>query len=97
MTREALRIDITTMPDLARLAREVARTGTPLVLHQDETDVAVLSPARAPRRRTGKTVTQADIDASLAAAGGWKGLGDPEQLKRDLDAARSDNRPPVTL
>lgn len=85
------------MPDLARLAREVAETGTARLLREDGADVAVLSPARMPRRRKGKTITQSDIEASLAAAGGWTGLGDPEQLKRDLDAARGDSRPPVEL
>lgn len=45
----------------------------------------------------GKAVTQADIDAVMAVAGAWKGLVDTEQLKRDLDAGRSDSRPPVEL
>jgi hypothetical protein len=96
MTRELAPIDISTMPDLARLAEEVARTGMPRVLRQDDTDIAVLSPAPA-RRRRGRTVTPADIAASLAAIGSWKDLIDSDQLKRDLDAARGDDRAPLAL
>ena len=98
MARELAPVDISTMPDLARLAEEVRSTGTPRRLRRGGEDVAILSPAR-PRRRTlkGKTVTQADIDAVMALAGAWKGQVDTEQLKRDLDAARSDGRPPVEL
>ena len=97
MTREAAPIDLSTMPDLARLAREVARDGRPRVLREDGADVAVLSPARPRLRLKGKRITEADIADSLAAAGAWKDLLDTEQLKRDLDAARSDNSPPVRL
>ena len=97
MTREAARIDISTMPDLARLAEEVARTRTPRVLRRGDEDLAILSPTTPKRRRRGKRVTEEDIAASLAAAGSWKELVDGEQLKRELDAARSDNSPPVEL
>jgi hypothetical protein len=96
MTRHATPLDISAMPEVARLAEEVARTGQARVLRTDDQDVAILSPARpAPRRRRRKPVTQADIDAAMAAS--WVGLVDAEQLKRDLDAARSDNRPPIVL
>jgi hypothetical protein len=94
MTREAVPLDLRQLPDLARLAREVRRTNTPMVLRENGEDLAVLSPAR-PKRRKGKVVTQADIDAALAAS--WVGLVDAERLKRELDAARGDDRPPVRL
>ena len=98
MTREAPSIDISTIPELARLADEVRTTGTPRRLRRGDEDVAILAPAPPKRRlRRGKTITQADIDASLAAIGSWQGLVDAEQLKRDLDAARSDSRLPVEL
>ena len=97
MTREAVPMDLNQihMPDLARLAKEVRRTKLPIVLRENGEDVAVLSPAKPARRRKGKTVTDADIEAALAAS--WVGLVDPETLKRELDAARSDDRPPVEL
>lgn len=90
-------LDLSAMPDLARLAREVHRTRRSIVLRDKDEDVAVLSPAAPKRRMTGTRITEADIAASLAAAGSWKGVVDTEQLKRDLDAARSDDRPPVEL
>ena len=85
------------MPDLVRLAEEVARTGTPRVLRRGDEEVAVLSPAKARRRFKVKRITEEDIAASLATAGSWKDLVDTEQLKRDLDAARSDDSPHVEL
>ena|SRR5215208_7824865 len=94
MTREATPIDLSTMPDLARLAREVARDGTPRVLREDGADVAVISPARPKRRLKGKQLTPAQREAFLASAGGWVGLVDVEQFKRDIKAARSDHRTP---
>ena len=97
MTREAARIDISTMPDLARLAEEVARTRTPRVLRRGDEDLAVLSPARPKRRRKGKRPTEEDIAAALAAVGSWKAIVDGERLKRELDEARSDTSPPVEL
>jgi hypothetical protein len=97
MTREAVRVDVATCPDLLTLAEEVARTRTPRVIARGDEDLAVLSPAKPKRRLKGKQITEEDIAASLAAAGSWKGLVDTEQLKRDLDAARSDNSPPVRL
>jgi phosphoribosylaminoimidazole-succinocarboxamide synthase len=42
MTRNLRHIDISRMPDLARLADEVRTTNTPRVLRQGDADVAVL-------------------------------------------------------
>lgn len=41
------------------------------------------------RRTTPRRPTPEDITASRAALGSWNGLVDAEQLKRDLDEARS--------
>lgn len=98
MVREAAPIDISTMPDLARLADEVARTRRPRVLHRDNKAVAVLMPTqRTPRRRKGKTLTPEQREAVLSTFGAWKGHIDAEQFKREIKAARSDHRPPVKL
>ena len=95
MVREATPIDITSMPDLARLADEVARTQTPRILQRGGREVAVLMPPRpGRRRRTKKPVSPEDIDAARAAFGGWKGRINAAQFKRELKAARSDQRPP---
>ncbi|MGD9891822.1 MAG: hypothetical protein AB7U18_11100 [Dehalococcoidia bacterium] len=95
MAQEAERIDISNMPDLVRLAEEVARSRKPRLLTRGEEEVALLSPAGSRTRRKAKSVTDADIKAALAAS--WVGLVDPEKLKRELDEARGDDRPPLKL
>jgi hypothetical protein len=97
MTREAIRVDIATSPDLVTLAEEVARSQTPLVITRGDEELAIISPTGPKRRRKGKRITEEDIAASLAAAGSWKDIVDGERLKRELDEARSDNSPPVRL
>jgi hypothetical protein len=96
MVQEAERIDISNMPDLVRLAEEVARTRKPRLLTRGEEEVALLTPARSKKRKK-SVMTPAQRDAVLASVGGWVGLVDPEQLKRDLDAARGDDSPPIAL
>jgi hypothetical protein len=96
MTRDVIPVDINAVTDLARLAREVARDGTPRVLREKDVDVAILSPARPKRRRAGKRPSQAEIDAALATFGTWTDL-DAERFLRELDQARSDDRPPIDL
>ncbi len=99
MPEKPLPIDLATMPDLARLADEVARTGTARVLQRDKKNVAVLVPARAGgRRRRGRGTTPADRAATLAITfGAWKDLVDADQLKRELTEAQSDDRPALQL
>jgi hypothetical protein len=98
MVREVTRVDISTMPDLIRLAEEVARTQQPHVLHRSNSDVAILIPVGARgRKRKGKSISQADIDATLAAFGAWKGHIDPEEFMRQVKAGREDDHPPVRL
>jgi hypothetical protein len=95
MVRDAAYVDISAMPEVARLAKEVARDGRPRVLREADTDIAVISPAPTrPRRRT-RPVTDAEIEAALAAS--WVGLVEPEELKRELDEARGDDRLPPAL
>ena len=73
-------IDITAMPDLARLAEEVARTGTARVLIEKGTQIAVISPAT--RRRSTTKVSETDLEQILASTfGAWDGLIDPEEFK----------------
>jgi hypothetical protein len=60
-------------------------------------DVAVLTPLAPPGKRRGRARTKEDYEAVLATFGGWRGLVDAEQLKRDLKAARGSDRPPVEL
>lgn len=61
MARAATVIDVRTMPDLARLAREVAEDGRPRVLRDADVDLAIISPALAKRRR-GVSRGESDYD-----------------------------------
>lgn len=94
MTREFSPIDISTMPDLARLAEEVRATNRARALQRNHETVAVIVPVdRATARpRRAKQTTEADMQAFRAAAGSWKGLVDGEQLKKDIDDARGSDR-----
>ena len=65
------------------------------MLRRDSEDIAVVMPLR--KRRAPKQPSPADIEATLASAGGWKGLVDVEELKRQIKEGRSDHRPPVQL
>ena len=83
MVREAASIAVGAMPQLAQLARDVARAGRSVVLREDGADLAVISPVSRRGRRKGKRITPADIEASLAAAGSWNDNVDTDKLKHD--------------
>ena len=91
-------IEVKDLEDLYRLTKEARARDEPLIIQSDHGDEIVFNPA--PRRRNRRTKAErekADEEAFLAAAGGWKGLIDGEQLKRQIKAARGSNRPPVDL
>jgi hypothetical protein len=60
--KELKPVDVTTTPEILRLAQEVARTRVPVMLKTDQEDLAVLTPAAQPKRRSGraKPVTEDD-------------------------------------
>lgn len=89
-------LDIDAIPELARLADEVAATGRPRSLRRRGVEVAVLQPARSARRR--RSPTAKDIEAFLASAGGWKGNVDVDRFLTDVYESRDrPSRPPVEL
>lgn len=94
MRRATIAIEIADMPEVARLAHEVAETGVDHVLAENGEAFAIVSPVR--RRRRQREMTDADRAAVLAAVGSWKGLVDPDELVRELDRARSDDLRDVT-
>ncbi len=96
MAQEIEAIDVTDVPELRRIAEEVRDTREPRVLRAGDEEVAILMPVPVKRGRK-RIRTRADYDAVLAAAGGWKGLVDGEQLKKDLEEARGSDRPVVEL
>jgi hypothetical protein len=82
MDDESPSIDVATMPELARLAHEVAATGRPLVLRENGTELAVLAPLSTEERIRAFKPSPEAIERALAAVGGWVGLVDPEEFKR---------------
>ena len=82
-------IDISTMPDLARIAEEVATTKKPRELKRDNQTVAVLMPI-APAKKA-KTV----YEASLAAIGSWSDL-DADELIATIHRWRQEGSRPAT-
>jgi hypothetical protein len=55
VVREAVRLDISHMPELVQLAEEVARTGVPRALERDGRTVATLLPSGRQRSRSRTT------------------------------------------
>jgi hypothetical protein len=92
-------VDISSRPDLLRLAEEVRETKKPRALKKDNETVAILMPvgtAVKPKKKREKT--EADYEAFRAAAGSWKDV-DTDTLLNDIYAARqqANTRPPVKL
>ena len=97
MASELAPIDISSMPDLARLADEVRSTNKPSLLRRNNEDVALLVPATpTTRRRRAKAANPADDAAFLASAGSWKDV-DTDALLTDIYESRRSSRPPVDL
>jgi hypothetical protein len=97
MARTATVIDITNVPELRRLVEAARATGTVNVLRFDDQDVAILTPIQPQEPRDQSAVDDASAAAFRSAAGGWRGLVDGDQLKRDLKAARGSDRPAVVF
>jgi antitoxin (DNA-binding transcriptional repressor) of toxin-antitoxin stability system len=60
MAPKSMPVDVRTMPDVARLAHEVAESGQRRVLTENGVAVAVISPARSRRRRRARPLTAED-------------------------------------
>ena len=98
MTTELSSIDISDMPELARIADEVRRTKRPCVLRRGDEEVAVVTPPRR-RRRSLKDwrPTEEELKAFRSAAGGWKDM-DTDTLVANIYADRRvADRPRVDL
>lgn len=96
MASEAPSIDVSSLPDVSRLVREVVQTGEARVLRVDGIE-ATLSPTRR-RKRKAKEPTQAEFEAAMKASfGSLKGLIDPDEFKRQRRELQVDEREPRTL
>jgi hypothetical protein len=99
MRRKPRILDVTSIPELLRLAEEVEASGEPYVLRRDREDLAVVVPVsnsdRRPRRPRAKT--REDLEAFRSAAGSWRGF-DVDRFLADNAASREASvRPPVEL
>src|SRR5438270_10192783 len=92
-------IDITTMPDLARIVEEVEATKTPRELRRENKPVALITPVTgAKKAKQQKAKTKKDYEAFKSSAGGWKDV-DTDKLLTDIyaDRRRTNARPPIKL
>lgn len=97
MQQDAHPTDISAMPDVIRLAREVARTGTERLLAENGTVVARIVPPRR-RWRTAKVTTrEALLQVLTETHGAWTGLIDPDEFMRERDRLQAHERDPRTL
>ncbi|GAC1559709.1 MAG: hypothetical protein NVS2B7_34200 [Herpetosiphon sp.] len=99
MMRKLIPLDISSVPDLLRLAEEVATTGKPRLLRRAGEDVAILMPLTSGtlRRRLPRTKTAADYDAFRASAGSWHDLDLDAFLKDNVESRNLNVRPTVDL
>jgi hypothetical protein len=88
MTANPTPIDISNMPNLARLAEEVEATRMPRILKRHKETVAILMPAE-PASTAKK---QQAIEETLALAGAW-GNRDWNEVEAELDRIRHSSKP----
>ncbi|MEA2515366.1 MAG: hypothetical protein QOJ59_4855 [Thermomicrobiales bacterium] len=82
-------VEIKDIDDLLRVVKEARGQEEPLVIQDNGAEIVVPAsrhPSR--RRRTLEERANADEEAFLSAAGSWKGLIDPEELKKQIYDAR---------
>lgn len=98
MTQYASPIDISHIPELARIAEEVATTKTPRELKWENKTVAVIMPVKKVPAKKNLEKTKADYEAFRAAAGSWKDV-DTERLLKDIyeDRRRTNTRSSLKL
>jgi hypothetical protein len=89
MNRTLTLIDISNIPDLIRIAEEVATTKQPRELRRDDKTVAVLMPVEPATQA--KTV----YEASLAAIGSWSDLN-ADELIANIHRWRKEGSRPAT-
>src|SRR3989440_2442036 len=91
-------IDITTMPELARIVEEVEATKKPCELRRENKPVALITPVTgAKKARKHRAKTKADYEAFKSAAGGWKDIDTDKLIANIYVSRRRSNRPPVEL
>jgi len=89
-------MDVDAMPEVLRLAEDVAAAGRPRSLCLDGKEIAVLLPVQA-KRKPRRLPTEKDAEAFRAAAGSWRDV-DTDRLLTDIYASRDvPPAPPIDL
>lgn len=98
MAAKLASVDIAEVHSLRELVEEVRRDGVPRLLRSENEDIALLLPVTPTTRQRRRRKTADDYDAFRASAGGWKGIVDVDQFKRDNTASRKvSTRPTIEL
>jgi hypothetical protein len=96
MSEPAKRIDVTSSPELRRLAEQVQASRTPVALTREDEVLAVVRPARARARK--RIPSAADYEAFRSSFGGWKGIVDVKKFKAENRRQKLvSTRPPIEL
>ena len=86
--------------ELHQAAEAAVRSGRRQHVQFQGTTLTIDTPARhmVKRRRTAAALSPAEREEILrATSGGWKGLVDPEQLRRELNELQRDDSTPPAL
>ena len=81
-------VDATDVPDLRRIAEEIRDRLEPVVLRLDGHDVAIITPVPSEEPERIGTLTRAQFETLLSAAGGWRDIVDVDLLKEELREAQ---------
>jgi hypothetical protein len=96
MTSDPTPIDISNMPDLMRLVKDVEATKKPRKLVRNNKAVAVLMPTTtSPAPKKKRTKTKADYEAFRAAFGSWSDVDTEVLLKNIYTDRRQTNTCPL--
>jgi hypothetical protein len=91
---------LTPQTDLYQAAEAAVRSGRPqeIDFHGTTLTIGRLAPRKARSRRSAAALTPAEREEILrATSGGWKGLIDPDRLKRELNELQRDESTPRSL
>lgn len=91
-------IDISDLPELARIAQTVRDSEMPCILRQGEEALAIVVPVpRRKKRRGAWSPGKEDLEAALSSAGAWSDM-DTDTLIANIYADRdASNKPPLVL
>jgi hypothetical protein len=75
---------------------QVVRENKEIVIENEQGEQVLLKPAPSSKRKH-RTHTEADYQAFLASAGGWKDVDTDKLLEDIYESRRTSSRPPVDL